>query len=338
MLNDLKTNDEEGRARALERLDILDTEDERPFDNIVSLVEQVLSVPMCAVSLVDRNRQWFKARRGLDDKETARDISFCTHTIQEAELFTIADARKDPRFADSPLVTGGPCIRSYAGVPLHMPDGYNIGALCAMDTKPREFLLPEIEMLKNFAKMVVSEIELRDIAASDLLTGALTRRAWMETADAELTRLHQQGTPLSLFILDIDKFKSVNDTYGHQAGDEVIVQLADTCCAALVEPELFGRYGGEEFVALLPETDLEGAIQIADRCRSAFADKRINLDAGKEIRCTASFGVTECRAGDTVEMALARADTALYTAKSNGRNQAVAAESEAGSRDAAAVA
>jgi GAF domain-containing protein len=144
MLNDLKRNDEEGRLRALERLHVLDTADQEPFDKIVSLVRQILKVPMSTVSLVDRERQWFKAQRGLGFCQTARDISFCTHAIGETTPFIIRDAALDDRFSQSPLVIGEPFIRSYAGIPLMTLDGYNVGALCAMDTRPRAF--PETEI------------------------------------------------------------------------------------------------------------------------------------------------------------------------------------------------
>ena len=120
MLTDFKS-DESGRLKALGGLHVLDSGEEQPFEKIVTLVEQILRVPMCAVSLVDKDRQWFKARRGLDACETARDISFCTHAIRGTEPFAIPNALLDGRFANSPLVTGAPHIRSYLGIPLMTP-------------------------------------------------------------------------------------------------------------------------------------------------------------------------------------------------------------------------
>ena len=320
MICDLKKHDEEGRVRALERLDILDSTNERPFENIVALVEQVLSVPICAVTLVDRERQWFEAERGVGDKQTPRNISFCSHTIEEAEPFIVADATADPRFAKNPLVVGGLHIRSYAGIPLKTPDGYNIGALCAIDVEPRNFTIPEIEILRSFARMAMNEIELRQIANTDWLTGALTRGAWTERAEAELARSQRHAQPLSLLLFDIDKFKSVNDTFGHLAGDQVIATLAETCMNNLRKPDIFGRYGGEEFVALLPNTDLAGAVSLAERCRQAFEASGTHLEDGQSLKCSVSVGAAENLAGAEISDLIARAEAALYKAKESGRN------------------
>jgi GGDEF domain-containing protein len=258
-----KLDDEQGRMCALERLRVLDTAEEPPFEKIVTLVQQILQTPFCAVSLVDEQRQWFKARRGLGVRETPRDISFCTHTIQQTEPFVIRDAARDARFAANPLVTGDPHIRSYAGVPLLMPDGYQIGSLCTIDTRPREFPENEITILENFASLVVDELELRQIASTDQLTGALTRRAWLEGAAAEIKRSQRYGRPLSMAIMDIDRFKTINDTHGHLVGDVVIRSLAELCISTKRESDVFGRFGGEEFVLLMPETDAAEARNLA---------------------------------------------------------------------------
>ena len=107
--------DDAARLDALQRLQVLDTGPEEPFENIVNLVRTVLAVPIATVTLVDRHRQWFKAQRGLQVEETSRTASFCTHTIQQREPLVVEDAWEDPRFADSPLVLGPPHLRSYAG-------------------------------------------------------------------------------------------------------------------------------------------------------------------------------------------------------------------------------
>lgn len=157
----LVTDDEEGRARALEALNILDTAAEAGFETIVEMVREKLNVPMCAVSLVDRERQWFKARRGLDVCETARDVSFCTHTIATPAPLVVPDTLADAVFQDNPLVTGAPHIRAYAGVPLILPNGYAVGTLCAIDDRPRDWSKLEIEMLKGLAKLALKEITIR---------------------------------------------------------------------------------------------------------------------------------------------------------------------------------
>jgi GAF domain-containing protein len=214
---DPKLFDEEGRLAALERYGVLDTPPEPPFEKITSLVQSVLAVPICAVSLVDRERQWFKAIQGLDARETPRSISFCTHTIKSDQALIVPDAFADPRFLASPLVVGPPHIRSYAGVPLQTPDGYNVGALCAIDVEPREFSDAQIGILASFASLVIDELELRRIAERDHLTHALTRRGFLEQMKREIARFHRHGRDSVLVLMDIDHFKSVNDRFGHPA-------------------------------------------------------------------------------------------------------------------------
>ena len=312
--------DEFGRQRALDNLDILDTPKERPFEKIVDLVRQTLSVPISAVSLIDRDRQWFKASRGLAISETRRDVSFCAHAIESIESFVIPDVQADARFSSNPLVLGEPGIRSYAGVPLTMPDGYNVGALCAIDTKPRDFSDQEISILNSFGRIVVDEIGLRQIASTDALTGVMSRRAWIEAAEAELGRSGRYERPLSVMIVDVDHFKAINDTFGHNVGDMVLKQLAQVLTDGLRQFDQLGRLGGEEFAVLLPETDADAAIASAERMRS-LVENRFFADLDGR-RCTISAGVAEAGPeGDSLPPLLDRADKALYRAKANGRNR-----------------
>lgn len=322
MLESPRLDDEEGRLLALKRFRVLDTPEEAPFEKIVSLVRQVLDVPICAVSLVDARRQWFKARRGLSVRETPRDVSFCTHTIQGAEPFVVTDARADPRFADNPLVRGDPFIRSYAGVPLTSHDGYNLGSLCAIDTRARPFPDSEIAILENFARLVMDQLELRQIAARDDLTGALNRRGWMDRAATELERSLRYRHPATAILLDIDHFKRVNDTHGHAAGDTVLKAVAATCMDIVRDSDAFGRTGGEEFAILLPETAGPAGAALAERCRKAIEGLRVDIGAPEPISVTASFGVSSFAPGlDALDGWIARTDKALYDAKEGGRNR-----------------
>ncbi|PTE19172.1 sensor domain-containing diguanylate cyclase, partial [Cereibacter changlensis JA139] len=233
MRNCKKLLDEPGRVAALRRYSVLDTPAEQPFDKLTELVRNVLGVSFAAVSLIDEDRQWFKSVAGLSAGETPRDVSFCTHTIKTREPMIIPDATLDARFSKNPLVTGHPKIRSYLGVPLETPDGYNLGALCAIDTAPRTFNASQIEIMKSFAALVLNELELRQIAMSDALTGALTRRGWVAMAEKEMARRLRDGTEAAIIMFDVDHFKAVNDTYGHPAGDGVLRTLSQRCVAEL---------------------------------------------------------------------------------------------------------
>jgi diguanylate cyclase (GGDEF)-like protein len=327
MDNALLLDDDDGRVAALRRLDVLDTAVEEPFEKIVTLVRTVLAVPVATVTLVDRDRQWFKARRGMEQSETPRAVSFCTHTIQQRDPLIIENALADPRFADSPLVVGPPYVRSYAGIPLRTPEGYNVGALCAMDTRPRRFSPADIAILSNFANIVCDELELRLIAQVDHLTGALTRRGFVDQAQREMERTLRYGRASSLIMIDVDHFKRVNDTYGHSIGDQVLKQIASLAETTLRPCDLFGRLGGEEFALLMPETSGAAALVVAERLRNTIAEHPMTLHGGGTIHVTASFGVAELSTSfSTLTAWLDRADTMLYAAKSGGRNRTQLAE------------
>lgn len=158
--------------------------------------------------------------------------------------------------------------------------------------------------------------ELEHLANHDSLTNALTRRHMNEACQQELERCRRHGRSMALLMMDLDDFKAVNDTHGHQAGDRVLTNLVTKVNALLRQPDQLGRFGGEEFMVLLPETSLEEAISVAERIRAACAV------AGQEPSCTVSIGVTTNQKDrDTVDTLLARADAALYRAKTNGRNR-----------------
>lgn len=145
---------ESERLRALHELLVLDTPPDEKFDRVVRFAAEQMDVPIALVSLIDAQRQWFKARVGLDVPETARDVSFCSHAILEPDIFVVEDASRDQRFADNPLVLAGPRIRFYAGAPLSAPGGERIGTLCVIDDKPRKLGLVEIAVLEALRDLV----------------------------------------------------------------------------------------------------------------------------------------------------------------------------------------
>ena len=152
---------EDARLASLRRRAILDTEPEAAFDELVDLASLVCDAPMAAITLVDRHRQWFKASKGLAVRETPRALSFCGHTILKSRIMVVPDSRADARFSDNPLVTGDPFIRSYAGTPLVTPGGHRIGALCVIDTKPRDLTRTQRRAFRMLGSMVMRLIEAR---------------------------------------------------------------------------------------------------------------------------------------------------------------------------------
>ena len=164
--------DETRRLRSLKALRILDTLPEERFDRITRFACRAFNVPMALVSLVDRDRQWFKSKQGLDACETSREISFCGYTIAEEGPLVIVDALLDSRFADNPLVTGPPNIRFYAGQPVHGPDGSRIGTLCLIDRQPRILTGADLELLADLARMIDREFSIESALFSAIIENA----------------------------------------------------------------------------------------------------------------------------------------------------------------------
>ena len=155
-------NDESARLQALYQLNVLDTNPEACYDRLTRLTKHLFDVPIVVISLIDRDRQWFKSKQGLDVCETGRDVSFCGHTILSQDIFEITDALLDARFADNPLVVGDPKIRFYAGAPLITQAGFAVGTLCIIDTKPRKLTTDERQALRDMADEVLSVLELHE--------------------------------------------------------------------------------------------------------------------------------------------------------------------------------
>lgn len=320
MQND-KLTDEAGRLAALNRYDAFGGGDDQPFHRVIELVQTVLSVPIAAVTLIDSERQWLLTAGGAEIRSTPREHAFCNETIKQRGPLAVTDATLDPRFAQNPGVVGAPHIRSYLGVPLTTPDGYNIGTLCAVDLEPRPFDARQAGILSKLAEIVVEQFELRQIAKQDAMTGALTRRGFFAEVEKEFLRATRYDRPSALVMIDVDRFRDINDRHGHAAGDAVLVSIANACMATMRRSDVFGRIGGEEFALLLPETEAEEAREAADRIRRIVESTTVETSAGA-IKATISLGIAPIPAVSEGSAAwLAEADIALYEAKQFGRNR-----------------
>jgi len=201
------------RLAALLSYDVLDTAPEQAYDDLVRIAAHLLDMPIALVSLVDAERQWFKARVGLDAPETSREVSFCGHAVFHRESLVIPDALADPRFHDNPLVTGPPHVRFYAGAPLQSPDGHVLGTLCVIDHEPRSLDPAKLELLEALARQAVSLLELRRRAAEAERTAATLR---------EVSTLQRRFFELSLDMLCVagndGYFKRVNPAWTKTLG------------------------------------------------------------------------------------------------------------------------
>ena len=312
------------RLKAVRQLGIIDTPAERSYDRITGLLKTIFSVEISAISIMDGHRFWLKSSVGSPVTEAQHDQSFSQFTLALDGPLVVTDTHQDPRFRDNPFVTGAPHVRFYAGVPVRSADGHGVGTVCVADTRPRRIGERQLAVLGDFADIVGETLALRTLAMRDELTGTLSRRAFREQGEqvASLAGRHRHN--LTAICFDLDHFKAVNDTFGHAAGDEVLRRAADAARERLRTSDIFGRLGGEEFGVILPETDRQGALQVAEKLRRDISALRFEF-GGRTIGVTASFGIAtfDIETRD-LEGLMTRADAALYDAKARGRNCSVA--------------
>ncbi|WP_338661993.1 EAL domain-containing protein [Pararoseomonas sp. SCSIO 73927] len=315
--------DERSRVASLRSYEVLDTESEEVFDEIVDLAARLTHSPIALVSLVDEERQWFKARHGLEVAETPRDLAFCAHTILTPDRpMAVEDATKDPRFRENPLVTGAPDIRAYLGVPLVNHEGHALGSLCVIDREARQFDRETIGTVRTLARAVVANLELRralldarEAALTDALTGLPNRRATM----AALTETLAGGTPVAVATVDLDHFKEANDGEGHAAGDALLKEAAARLREAVRPGDTVGRTGGDEFVVLLSGVE-DDATADAVVQRISTALHRPVPYGERMLRLGATLGIALAPAhADDAEMLVRVADEALVRAKRDAR-------------------
>jgi PAS domain S-box-containing protein len=245
------------RLQALDQYDLLDAPPQEAFDRITRLATRLFDVPIAMVNVVDHDSQWCLATQGISLTRTSREVSFCTHTIQQSGVMVVEDARTDDRFADNPLVIGEPGIRFYAGAPLTAPNGYRLGTLCLIDTKPRSFSESDRASLRDLAGVVVDELNLRNFAVGL----DASRQVHQETSE-QVTRILESITDAFFAVDDEWTFtyvnaqaestlkRSRNDLVGANLwttfADAVGSSFHEQCCRALDTQET------AEFTAYFP--------------------------------------------------------------------------------------
>ena len=331
--------DEASRLESLEGLGMLFTPAEPRFDRITALAARMLDVPIALVSLVGAQCQWFKSKQGLDASETPRSVSFCGHAILQEGTLIVPDAAQDPRFADNPLVVGDPFIRFYAGHPLKGPDGSNLGTLCVIDRRPRQITPDQIATLRDLAAIVESELqvsalgytqqqliverdELQRRSLLDAFTHCWNRAAIIDILGREIARADRDDLFTGVLMLDIDRFKTINDSHGHAAGDAVILEVTRRMRRSVRPYDAIGRYGGDEFLVVLSDCDAATGELVAERIRSSVAYHPVPTPAGLlSVTHSVRLHIEPARGGRSPAELVAIADAALYRAKAGGRNR-----------------
>lgn len=320
-------NDQE-RLASLRRLGLLDTPPEERFDAITRLATMIFETPISYLSLVDETRQFLKSRIGLNFCESDRATSFCGHAILENEPLVIADTMKDERFADNPQVTGEPFARFYCGLPLRGPEGLNVGTLCLMDTKPREFSEQDIVKIKQLGFLAERELQLGDMIRmqDDLIQ---TKDALIESQRMVAQQMDEAlSYVISLLPQDLnDKVRTSyqfipsstlgGDSFGFHWLDEdhLAIYLLDVCGHGVGSALLSVSAMNVLRTQTLPETDFMEPAQVLSALNKAFP-----MEEKHGMFFTIWYGVLEVSSG-RLRYSGAGHPPAVIVEKAGGVNQ-----------------
>lgn len=331
-------DDEQLRLDTLASYQILDTPSDKSFDNLVRIAAEHFDVPISLVSLIDADRQWFKAATGLETPETPRDSAFCAHAIlRPDEVLVIEDAQSDRRFASNPLVTADPSIRFYAGAPIKAENGQPLGTLCIIDTEVRRLDAAGRRFLLNLAANAGSMLELHrknaalaEASLLDPLTGLANRRAF-DTALSVACAGAARGVSFGLLALDLDRFKAVNDEFGHAVGDRLLQEVARRLRRVVRANDVVARLGGDEFAIIATgPIDLDGVMKLAQRVMQTFLSDMRHGAGTVPIRTSIGVALAPLH-GEESRLLARAADLALYRAKRAGRRSIAVAGTSDGS-------
>lgn len=307
--------DENKRLETLRTLNLLDSAPEERFDRLTRLAKRMFGVPISLVSLVDSNRQWFKSAQGLEATETPREISFCGHAILGEDIFMVPDALSDERFSDNPLVVDEPKIRFYAGCPLKVSNGSKLGTLCLIDREPRDFPEEDLELLRDLAIMAEQEIAAVQLATLDELTLISNRRGFLSLAEHTLNVCKRKNLPATLLLFDLDEFKMVNDSYGHAEGDKCLVAFAEQMRSSFRDSDVFARIGGDEFVALLTDTDQQNIATTLERFKQGVDTYNQQAQRGYNLKYSVGHVTFDAVKYASIEELMSAADALMYEQK-----------------------
>ena len=296
-----------------------------------------MGVRAAGVTLIADDKLWFKSIIGWRISELPLKDSLEQPMIDSGEPLIVPDTLKDARFAKSPLVTGGPKFRFYAGYPIRDNTGKIIGTFCTFDTRPKkadETLLETLSDLGHLAERELLTADLWDAqsqlvsklgsarrqALLDTLTRVWNRRGGVELLDSLLQESETSGERIAVCMVDIDHFKEINDKYGHPVGDQALRKIAASIVASVRPDDIVSRHGGDEFLVILRDAAPEVCRLVAERISASMQKTRLRTRQGS-VSVTLSIGmaVTDTGKSMTAKKIIEQADQALYHKKQSGR-------------------
>ncbi len=298
------------------------------LSRIAELICQMIGAKACSVMLLDadRRRLLAKAAYGLR-AERMHTLSFAVGegvagwVVERGEPALINDVTQDPRFVALPA--NQTPIMSMLCVPL-LARGERVGVVTATSEDTNAFHPDDLEIVRFISTTIALDIEnvrLHRVAVTDPLTGAYNREFLHQRLPSEIEAAIDRDRPLSVALVDVDHFKAVNDQYGHGTGDVVLAEVARRLRGAIRGGDLLVRYGGEEFLAVLPKADAGRAWEVGERMRQRVAERAFDVGDGLALLLRISIGIAQWRMGETMPDLIERADVALYGAKQRGRNR-----------------
>ncbi|MDQ3368897.1 MAG: sensor domain-containing diguanylate cyclase [Myxococcota bacterium] len=298
------------------------------LSRIAELICELIDAKACSVMLLDadRKRLLAKAAYGLRT-ERMHSLAFkvgegvAGWVVERGEPALIADVSQDPRFINLPA--NQTPIASLLCVPL-LARGERVGVVTATAEGVGAFDANDLALVRFIAMTIALDIEnvrLHRVAVTDPLTGAFNREFLMQRLPQEIEAAIDRDRSLSIAMIDVDHFKAVNDQYGHGTGDMVLSEVARRLRSAIRGGDLLVRYGGEEFLAVLPKADAGRAWEVGERMRQRVCERAFDVGDGMALLLRVSVGIAQWRMGEIMPDLIERADTALYDAKDRGRNR-----------------
>jgi diguanylate cyclase (GGDEF)-like protein len=300
------------RLHALHSLKILDANGDARFERATRMAKRLFRAALTVVDVAGK-RPVGPLRQLLDAFEAARPRHVHTPTAG-ADIFLVEDARLDPRFAHEVITLEALKIRSYAGCAVYGPDGGRLGTFCILDSRPRKFSTEDLELLAELGEMVQEEFVALSLATSDVLTKLANRRGLEQIASHILPMAKRLKLPLALVQIDLDGFKEVNDSYGHDAGDRLLTAFARQLLKNFRESDVVARSGGDEFCVLMSGAAEANVRQSLSRLEASLA----RADGGR-IRFSAGIAMFDAARHMTLADLVREADVQMYEAKRGKR-------------------